>query len=139
MPVLAKDISVIVKNVSIVAKYRGGPEAFVGCCDRSYCDDGELTRVGFTSLQAATQFVCDLADRGLSPYNVTTQSAEDMIVAAEGRGFVIRCDWAEFGVIDWAGNPSIQLPACRARGSDLRELAVPKSWQPKPISVIANA
>lgn len=96
----------------------------------SFCTDGKLARAGFRFLQGATEFVCLLADRGLSPYNAATGSAHDMIVASEARGFAIRCDWAEFGFLDWKGDPTVRVPACRAVDSDSLELAVPTEWRP---------
>ena len=128
MPVLANNVSVIVKAAAVDAKYPGGREAFRIQCGESYCDDGELARVGFPSLQQATEFVCALADRGLSPYNSRTGFAEDMIVASEDRGLAIRCDWAEFGLFDLNGNPAVRVPACRALGTDSVELAIPSEW-----------
>ena len=130
MAVLAKDISVILKSTSIAQKFRGGTAAFVSACDHShYCEDGKLTRVGFSSLHAAMEFVCYVADRGLSPYNAMTRRAEDLIVATEQRGFAIRCDWAEFRLLNGKGDPTVQIPVCRATGDDSLQLAAPDGWR----------
>ena len=140
MAVLATEISVIIKSASIALKYPGGTAAFASRFgDGSYCNDGQLTRVGFSKLQEAVEFVCNLADRGLSPYNAMTRCAEDMIVASEERGFAIRCDWAVFGPLDWNGDPAIRVPACRATNDESLSVTAPEGWQPGALRAVAAA
>ena len=44
------------------------------------------------------------------------------------RGFAAACDWAEFGRVEWHGDPKKQVAACRAKGSRWSTVVTPPGW-----------
>lgn len=51
------------------------------------------------------------------------------MVADQQRGLAAPCDWAEFGRVDWDGDPHKQVAACRAKDSMSNQVVTPPGWE----------
>jgi hypothetical protein len=124
--VLVEGISVIVRVDAINNKYPGGWGAFRDAAPNStLCCDNELARIGFMSPADTKAFVYELEKLGL--VYIEAGVARDIAVADQQRGFPIPCKWAEFGRIDFDGDPRKQVASCRLLGSSER-LFTPDGW-----------
>jgi len=127
MAVLVEAISVVIRAEVIVGRYPGGWEQFRNDCpNKTLCADGELIRVGFMAPDDTRQFVESLGRCGIE--YLQNGHAADLVVADQQRGFAAPCDWAEFGRVDWEGDPRRQVAACRARDSKSDRVVTPPGW-----------
>lgn len=76
--------------------------------------------------QDVKQFTEDLAAHGL--IYLSDGSAQDVVVADQQRGLATPCSWAEFGRINWEGDSSKRVAACRLVGSSISQLVTPDGW-----------
>lgn len=96
MAVLVEGISVIVRKDSVATKMNDGEARFRMLIPNStYCDDGELARVGFLSPDDTEVFVEKLTDAGLK--FIEDDQCVDIAVCDQQRGLTIPCNWLEFG------------------------------------------
>lgn len=96
MAVLIEAISVIVRKDSISRKIKGGEEYFRTLIpNATYCDDGELVRVGFLSPDDTKTFVEILTDAGLT--FLEDDQCVDIAVCDQRYGLTKSCEWLEFG------------------------------------------
>lgn len=127
MAVLIEGISVVVKTASILAKHPGSWKQFAADVpNQTLCADGELARVGFMTPGDTKLYVHALAPRGL--VYLRDGKAEDLVVIDQQRGIAAPCDWAECSQVDWRGDPTKKVTACRAVGSQGRSLVTPDGW-----------
>ncbi len=116
MSILVEGISVIVKCSAIAANYPGGWNAFARSVpEASLCADRYLARVGFRTPSEAKRFVAELEAHGI--IYMEDGKARDLVVADQNRGVPTLCDWADFGQLDWNGDPGKEVTACRLVGS----------------------
>jgi hypothetical protein len=71
-------------------------------------------------------FVDHLGEYGIE--YLVCGKAKDLVVVDQQRGMAACCDWAEFGRIDWHGDPKKEVAACRAIGSGVRQVLTPDGW-----------
>ena len=95
MAVLVEGISVLVRIDAMQQKMTGGEARFrLIIPNATYCDDGELARVGFLSPDEVRAFVEQLEDFGLV-FKADGKFA-DIAVCDQQRGPTADCDWLEF-------------------------------------------
>jgi len=95
MAVLVEGISVLVRKDSMQKKIAGGDARFrLLIPNATYCDDGQLVRVGFLSPDAVGTFIEELEDAGL--LFVEDGKFVDVAVCDQQRGPTSDCDWLEF-------------------------------------------
>lgn len=127
MAVLVEAISVIIRFDRIADKYPGGWASFRDeCPSKTLCSDSELVRVGFMNPDDVKDFINKLTTLGLT--YLIGGKAQDIVVADQQRGLEAPCDWAEFGRIDWGGDSSKKVGACRLIGSAQTEIFTPDWW-----------
>ena len=137
MAVLVEAVSVIVRRDAIDRAYEGGWNAFVSAVpNATLCSDGEIARVGFTSTDEVESFVRLLEYRGLT-FRQGGQ-AKDIAIVDQHRGPTTRCEWLDFGRIDY-GADGRKVSACwlsegpriaagiHMRGASM-PLATPSGW-----------
>jgi hypothetical protein len=54
-----------------------------------------------------------------------------MVVVDQLSGFLHKCSWAEFGIVDLDGNKEQLIKACRLVGSTTKEIVTPEGWKYK--------
>lgn len=105
MAVLCEMVSVIVRRDSIKNYYEGGEPAFYRAIpNRSMCRDFELVRVGFMTLDAASEYVAELVENGLqyhagddnSDVCVPKRPHGDIVVVDQLHGPLTACEWIVF-------------------------------------------
>ena len=95
MAVLVEGISVVVRNRAIVNKMAGGWARFrMLIPNGTFCEDGEVTRVGFLEPGPVGEFIEELEACGLK--YVEDNKPVDMIVVDQQSGPMVQCDWIEF-------------------------------------------
>ena len=96
MAVIIEAFTVIVRNSTLEEKYPGGREALAAdCLNRTYCDDGNLSRVAFMHSADVQAFLEDLARMGLVP--VADDCVIDVAVVSAEQGLQAgTCDWLLF-------------------------------------------
>jgi hypothetical protein len=127
MAVLIEAISVVVKRASIEAKYPGGFEAFVrNAPNRTLCADTAVVRLGFMTPADVEAFVKSLQQHGLT--YIAGGKAQDLIVVDQQRGFLVPCDWADFGHVTLEGDAKRRVSACRPKDAWNDPLVPPWNW-----------
>lgn len=127
MAVLIEGISVVIRCSAIFGRFPGSWPAFRDAVpNKTLCCDNELARVGFMTPDDTKHYVEQLAAYGI--VYLSDGKGQDVVVADQQRGMAAPCDWAEFGRIDWNGNPKKQVAACRAVGSQCRQVFTPDGW-----------
>ena len=128
MAVLVEGISIIFKASSIMDKYPGGWKSFKAeVPNKTLCADGELIRIGFMSPDDVKAFIEDLTDYGI--IYLKKGKSHDLVVVDQLYGFTSDCDWAEFGTIDWDGDPKKEISACRIKDSKIDQVITPEDWE----------
>jgi len=128
MAVLVEGISIIFKASSIIDKYPGGWESFkTEVPNQTLCADGELIRIGFMSPDDVKAFIEDLKDYEI--IYIKNNKSYDLVVVDQIYGFASDCDWAEFGTIDWDGDPNKEISACRMKDSKIDQIITPEGWE----------
>ena len=95
MAVLVEAISVLVRKDSIQSKIPGGEERFrLLIPNDTYCDDGELARVGFLNPTDVGSFIDELEEAGLT--FMEDGKCVDLAVCDQQVGLTADCDWVEF-------------------------------------------
>lgn len=127
MAVLVEGISVIVRADTILSSFLGGWDGFKRSVpNKTLCADGELVRVGFMHPEDVESWITALRRVGLR--FIEDDSAMDIVVADQLRGFTCRCEWAEFGHIDLGGAPDRRVVCCRLVGSQSMQVVMPEGW-----------
>lgn len=128
MAVLIEAISVVIRLDRLMAAFEEDWDAFKAIVPNdTLCSDNELVRVGFMAPHDVEGFCNVLLACGLR--HLAQGHAMDFVVADQQRGFASPCDWAEFGHIDWQGDPARRTPVCRRKGSRARTIMVPEGWE----------
>ena len=95
MAVLVEGISVLTRIDSVNNKMTGGEARFrLQIPNSTFCEDGELARVGFLDPAAVGSFIDDLEESGLT--FVENGKAVDFVVCDQQSGPTTDCDWLEF-------------------------------------------
>lgn len=127
MAVLVEAISVIVRADAILTHFPDGWDGFKAIVpNQTLCADGELARVGFMAFDDVESFIRELEDHRLR--YLRAGEATDIVVGDQQRGLMVKCAWAEFGKIDWQGNETQKIAACRLSGSEIRQVVTPEGW-----------
>lgn len=127
MAVLIEGISVVIRVDAIMNIFPGGRQGFEsGVPNRTLYADGELVRIGFMQFEDAMQYIAQLETQGLR-YKLNGK-AEDLVVIHQTQGFIIPCDWAEFGFINYLGDPKKRIAICRLVGSKCHAVYRPDDW-----------
>lgn len=127
MAVLVEAISVVVRADAILARFPDGWAGFkASVTNATLCADGEIARVGFMSPYDVQSFIGELERAGLR--YIEASEALDIAVFDQQRGPMSRCKWAEFGRIDWRGDSTQKIAACRLIGSEIRQVVTPDGW-----------
>jgi hypothetical protein len=95
--VVIEAFTVIVRNSTLEEKYPGGREAFAADCpNRTYCDDGNLSRIAFMHSDDVRAFIEKLARKGLVP--LREGCAIDVALVSSSHGLHAKngCDWLVF-------------------------------------------
>ena len=125
MPVLAQNVSLILKASVVSARIPKLREVLASEFPLTYCCDDELVRVGFGSVREADSLAIELtANRVVG----CAERDSDMALVIEGRGCCDDCDWIDYGLLDIGNPPTVRVEACRLVGSNSLELAAPPSW-----------
>lgn len=128
MAVLVEANSVIVRMDAISKKF---PKGFRGFCEHlpngTLCADKELARVGFMTLDDVAGFIHLLERSGLTYRR--DGKALDLNVVDQRHGMATPCDWLEPGRLALGGDATKKVAACRMRGGQSQQLAVPQEWQ----------
>ena len=125
MPVLAQNVSLILKASVVSAKLPQSRESLASEFPLTYCCDGELVRIGFDSVGEADSLAAELTDRGMVG---CAESGAEIALTVEGYGSCYDCDWVEYGLLDVGDVLAVRVEACRLLGSNSLKLAVPPSW-----------
>lgn len=95
MAVLVEATSVVIRKDAIRSKIPGGEKRFeLLIPNATYCDDGELVRVGFLGPPDVEKFIGDLTDAGLT--FMEDGKCIDLVVCDQQTGPTVACDWVEF-------------------------------------------
>jgi hypothetical protein len=125
--VLIEGLSVVIRYPSIAAAHQGGARAFaLEVPNRSWCEDGELARVGFMTPEDVRAYVEHLESRGLKYLN--NRTPVDIVVVDQRTGPVVQCDWMEFGIIPWDRDAARPVAVCRAKPSRVERIVAPQGW-----------
>ena len=139
MAVLVEAISVIVRKQAIEARLRGGWQAFMATVpNNTFCDDGELARVGFMHPMDVQAYVQRLESLGL--VFARDGAFVDIAVVDQGQGPTLSAQWLEFAKLRFGEGPE-RVSACWlyegsrnfGAGTYMRDLsmqlAVPEDWR----------
>lgn len=127
MAVLIEGISVVVRCSAIAERFPGAWPAFRDAIpNTTLCCDNELARIGFMAPDDANAHIERLSAQGI--LYLAEGKARDLVIADQQYGLTAPCDWAEFGRVDWAGDPKKKIAACRAVGSQCRQVYTPEGW-----------
>lgn len=127
MGVLVEAISLVIRAEAILTRYPGGWEQFrQDCPNQTLCADDELIRLGFMTPHDAKEFIERLGQHGIR--YLKDGRALDLVVVDQQRGFAAPCDWAEFGRVDWQGDPQRKIAACRSLSSKSKQVVTPPGW-----------
>lgn len=127
MSVLIEALCVVLKASSVIEKFPGGFEAFAAAAPPgTLCADGELVRVGFLRPQDVQDFLDALEAHGFEP--LASGKAQDLVVAAQTRGLLAPCEWAEFALVPWICAPLAQVAICRTPGTPVEPIVTPEGW-----------
>jgi hypothetical protein len=103
MAVLVEAISFIVRHDAIVSRFKGGWDAFKYLVPKdTLCTDGELARVGFSSLAELDSFASLLDDNGLIFF--ADGKTIDYTVIYQTGGLIAPTDWLEVSKISFGEN-----------------------------------
>ena len=95
MAVLVEAISVLIRMDSVRSKMAGGEARFeLLIPNATYCDDGELARVGFLGPPDVEAFIGELEEAGLT--FMEDGRCVDFAVCDQQQGLTAPCDWIEF-------------------------------------------
>lgn len=127
MAVLVEGISVIVRVDRVAKIVRGGCQRLLDeCPNDTLCSDSELIRVGFMSPDDVEHYVDQLGRLGLQ--YLSSGIPVDIIVVDQQQGPATKCDWVDFGHINFEGDPGKRVAACRLAGSQVKQLYMPDGW-----------
>jgi len=73
------------------------------------------------------EFIEDLKDYGI--IYIKDGKSHDLTVVDQLHGFASECDWADFGKIDWDGDPYKKISACRIKDSKIDQVITPEDWE----------
>jgi len=95
MAVLVEGISVLVRKDSVRNRMTGGDARFRLLIPNStFCEDDQLSRVGFLDPAEVGSFIDELKNVGLT--FVEDGKCIDFVVCDQQRGPTVDCDWLEF-------------------------------------------
>jgi hypothetical protein len=95
MAVLVEGISVVVREDAIKDKMNGGWARFkILIPNQTFCQDGEVVRVGFMEPAPLEEFIEQLEEFGLT--YLDDGKPIDIIVCDQQRGPMVDCEWIEF-------------------------------------------
>ena len=127
MAVLVEGISVVIKASAIASKYPGGWEELKkNLPNQTLCADGELVRAGFMSPDDVKTFVESLEEHGL--IYLHQGKAQDLVIIDQTRGLKTACDWIEFEIVDWEGDPQKKVSACHLADRKIDQILTPDGW-----------
>ena len=126
MPVLIEAISVVVKKRAIEERFPGGVPGFVSQVpNQTYCDDGNLVRVGFMSPPDVQDFVGHLEACGLVYLN--NGCPEDIVVVDQLQGPMVKCGWLLF--LHLQIDDGKILTACLEGDDGPDQVVCPSGWE----------
>lgn len=127
MSVLVEAISVIVRKDAITAKYPGGVAAFrADVPNDTFCDDGQIIRVGFMSPEDVQGYIEGLGLAGLT--YLSGGMSIDLTVADQQRGLMARCDWAECFRVPIFSDDGPRVTICAFEGKLDGSVELPDGW-----------
>ncbi len=131
MSVSAAVFSVIVRNATLEEKFPGGVKGFRQLCpNRTFCTDGQISRVGFMNEDDAHAFIAQLAAAGLEPFKENV--SVDVALTDPLFGSHFNCDWLEMG--NYEHHPLAQL-----RGAEPADIFIPQhEYQAKTQLVLSR-
>jgi hypothetical protein len=95
MAVLVEGISVIVREDAINNKMSGGMARFKMLIpNQTFCQDGEVARVGFMEPTPMLNYIGRLEEFGLT--YIEDGKPVDIIICDQQRGPMVECEWIEF-------------------------------------------
>lgn len=136
MAVLVEAISVLIRKDAVRSKMTGGESRLrLLIPNATYCDDGELARVGFMTPAEVRAFIEALEEAGL--VFVEDGKFVDIAVCDQQRGPTMECDWLEFAHLSMEGGKvgaawlyeGERFAFGIHMSSSKMELATPVGWQ----------
>jgi len=125
MSVLVEAISVIVKKRALEERFPGGSDGFVtNVPNQTYCDDGNLVRVGFMAPQDVQDFIGQLEACGL--VYLQDGRPEDIVVVDQLRGPMVECEWVQLARLH--NDDGSIVVACLVDDENPEQVAVPTGW-----------
>ena len=95
MAVLVEAISVLVRKDAIRDKMTGGEARFkLHIPNSTFCEDEQLTRVGFLNPDDVGAYIEELTEAGLE--FMKDGKSVDIVVCDQQSGPTVACDWIEF-------------------------------------------
>ena len=127
MAVLIEAMSVVIRADALLKKSSGGLDGFEEVVpSQTFCADGELVRVGFTTPQDVESFIHSLQRLGLD--FMRSGKPIDFVVVDQMRGPTSQCDWLEFSHLNLRGDGP-RVAACRLVGGSSKEIVTPPGWE----------
>ena len=97
MAVLVEALSVVIRVSTLEEKYPGGLDAYAReCPNRTFCCDGQITRVGFMTPTDVRAFVMSLQRKGLEPFGDDCWN-DVAVVDQQSTRTTAPCDWLMSG------------------------------------------
>ena len=132
MAVSISGYSVVVRNKTIDERFPGALLAYTSLCpNQTFCTDGKVTRIIFTTLADAEIFLEALAERSLTPAEKGVSVDVAVVIEGDVSACLYPCHWLEHGNIQ--GQPAAWL-AGADRGELVMADAERKSTRLKRIS-----
>jgi hypothetical protein len=123
LAVLVEAISIIIKREALERLYPGGAVAYASDCPNwTYCEDGDLTRVGFMSPQDVAAHLHILESMGLR--TLGPEGFADLAVVDQNEGPTRPCNWLAFGEHFASGAKFAFLV-----GTDPNPIVLPPGWK----------
>jgi tetratricopeptide (TPR) repeat protein len=102
MAVSIQVFSVIARNSTLKGKLPCGVQDFMDACpNNTFCTDGMISRIGFMSLEDASDFIGWMRSVGFIP--LEAGKSRDVALTNCVVGFLFPCDWLT--ISDFEGNP----------------------------------
>lgn len=127
MAVLVEATSAIIRIDAIKERFPGGWGGFVAKApNKTICSDNELVRIGFLGPTDCKAFVDGLEEQGL--VFLRDDGAADIVIADQMSGFMVPCDWAQFGRIKLKPR-KVEVAAAQLKGGKNTQLYCPDGWE----------
>ena len=127
MAVLIEAENVVIRNATAERILPGGLPAYEKQCpNRTFCTDGQISRVGFMTRADAVAYIDHLAALGFS--RPTAAGSPEVALVGEVGGLAFPCDWLQLGQMSLGSNGKMKF--AWLRGADVTSVVAPPGWKP---------